>query len=105
MKSENNISDMLNKPLFQATVSDLVEVFKLCGCTGEHEVVSSGAPSVKKNYVYGLSGLSKLFGCSVSTAQRIKSSGILDSVIVQHGRLIVVDADLALELVKAYHRQ
>ena len=84
MKSENNISDMLNKPLFQATVSD---------------------PSVKKNYVYGLSGLSKLFGCSVSTAQRIKSSGILDSAIVQHGRLIVVDADLALELVKAYHRQ
>lgn len=105
MKSENNISDMLNKPLFQATVSDLAEVFKLCGCTGEHEVVSSGAPSVKKNYVYGLSGLSKLFGCSVSTAQRIKSSGILDSAIVQHGRLIVVDADLALELVKAYHRQ
>ena len=26
MKSENNISDMLNKPLFQATVSDLVEM-------------------------------------------------------------------------------
>ena len=104
MKSENNISDMLNKPLFQATVSDLVEVFKLCGCTGEHEVVFVGS-LVKKNYVYGLSGLSKLFGCSVSTAQRIKSSGILDSAIVQHGRLIVVDADLALELVKAYHRQ
>lgn len=105
MKNENNIADMLNKPLFQATVSDLVEAFKLCGYTGEHEVLSSGTSSVKRNYVYGLSGLSKLFGCSVSTAQRIKSSGILDSAIVQHGRLIVVDADLALELMRACHRQ
>lgn len=33
--------------------------------------------------------------------QNIKSSGILDPAISQHGKVIVIDADLALELMKA----
>ena len=41
-----------------------------------------------------------LFGCSKSTAQRIKKSGIIDEAITQVNRKILVDADLALQLVK-----
>ena len=51
----------------------------------------------KRNLVYGLS---QLLGCSISTAARIKKSGVLDPAIHQTGKIIVVDADLALDLMK-----
>jgi hypothetical protein len=51
-----------------------------------------------KRYVYQLSGLANLFGCSKTTASRIKQSGKIDEAISQIGNLIVIDADKALEL-------
>lgn len=54
----------------------------------------------KRNLVYGLAGLSKLLGCSTATAARIKKSGVLAPAIHQTGKIIVVDADLALDLMK-----
>jgi hypothetical protein len=56
---------------------------------------------VKKHYVYGLQGLCNLLGCSTATASRIKRSGVIDAAISQVGKIIVVDADLALDLIKA----
>lgn len=53
-----------------------------------------------RNLVHGIDGLAELFGCSKPTAQRIKSSGVIDKAIYQVGRTITVDADLALELVQ-----
>lgn len=97
--------EFLGKFLFQATVSDLVEAFRFYGYTEICGRVSPDTSPDRKHYVYGLAGLSKLLGCSLSTAQRIKASGILDSAIAQHGRIIIVDADLALELMKEYRRQ
>ena len=47
-----------------------------------------------------INGIASLFGCSKSTAQRIKNSGIIDDAITQVQRKILVDADLALQLVK-----
>lgn len=55
---------------------------------------------IKKHYVYGLQGLCDLFGCSKATASRIKKSGVIDAAISQAGKMIVVDADLALDLMK-----
>ena len=52
----------------------------------------------QKNLVYGLEGIKTLFGCSTTTAWRIKSSEWIRPAISQVGRKIVVDADLALEL-------
>ena len=40
----------------------------------------------------------KLFGCSKTTASRIKASGKIDKAITQVGALIIIDADMALEL-------
>lgn len=51
-------------------------------------------------YVYGISGIAALFGCSKTYAQRIKSSGLLDEAIVQYGRNIMCDARKAVELMK-----
>ncbi len=53
-----------------------------------------------KEYVYGIDGLAKILGCSKTTAQTIKSSGILDKAIIQNGRKIIIDKEQALELFK-----
>ena len=53
-----------------------------------------------KKYEYGLKGLAKILGCSRSTASKIKSSGILDEAICQNGKLIIIDKEKALELLK-----
>ena len=59
------------------------------------------APDFMPNtrHVYGLKGIAKLFDCSISTANRIKTSGVIDKAIKQVGRKIIVDAEYALELI------
>jgi hypothetical protein len=52
-----------------------------------------------KHLVFGIKGIADVFGCSIPTANRIKKSGVIDDAIYQVGRKIVVDADLALQLV------
>jgi len=61
---------------------------------------SAGSAAAARNgqYVYGILGIAKLFGCSLPTANRIKKSGKIDKAITQIGRKIIVDAELALEL-------
>jgi len=58
-----------------------------------------------RRYEYGLRGFAKVFGCSIPTAQRLKSSGKFDAAIKQIGRKIVVDADLALEIAGEKNKQ
>jgi hypothetical protein len=58
-----------------------------------------------RNLVYGLEGIKQLFGCSTTTAWRIKNSDWIRPAITQVGRKIVVDADLALELANANMRR
>ena len=45
-----------------------------------------------------LEAIASIFDVSISTAKRIKASGIIDKAISQHGRVIVTDVDKALEL-------
>ena len=54
----------------------------------------------EKKYVYGVKGLAKLLNCSISTAQRRISSGILDKCIIRTGRVIMIDRDMALAILK-----
>lgn len=69
------------------------------------EILSNISPKEKllprsdKKYVYGISGIAKLFNCSIPTANRIKKSRKIDKAICQIGRKIIVDVELALELV------
>ena len=50
--------------------------------------------------VTAYSDFSKIFGCSIPTANRIKKSGVIAPAITQVARKIVVDVELALELAK-----
>lgn len=61
------------------------------------ETLLSTSAIIYRN-VYGLKGLADLFGVSLSTAKRIKASGVINAAISQSGRTIVIDADKALNL-------
>jgi hypothetical protein len=50
-----------------------------------------------RRFVYGIKGIMQLFGVSNVTAQRYKR-GIIREAVSQNGRIIVVDADRALQL-------
>lgn len=71
-------------PLWKLTVQEFLEVA---------QNISS-----EKKYEYGLKGLAKILGCSVSKASEVKSSGILDGAIIQNGNIIIIDKVKALEL-------
>ncbi|MCZ2083899.1 MAG: DUF3853 family protein [Flavobacteriales bacterium] len=70
--------------IWQLTVEEFLEV-------------SKNINSYKK-YEYGLKGLAKILGCSVSKASEVKSSGILNDAIIQNGNIIIIDIERALEL-------
>lgn len=71
-------------PIWQLTVEEFLEVSKNF--------------SAEKKYEYGLKGLAKILGCSVSKASEVKSSGILNEAIIQNGNIIIIDKYKALEL-------
>lgn len=94
----------MNKPLLSCSLDELTDALgqvflRASGGQGE---VDKG--QVQKHYVYGLQGIADLLGCSKSTAERVKKSGVLDAAISQVGKLIVVDADLAIDLIKVRSR-
>lgn len=65
----------------------------------QQTVVVDNSPQEKK-LAYGIAGIAQIFNCSMTTANRIKASGRIDRAISQYGRMITVDVDLALELMK-----
>ena len=97
MFNSKKMEDLLNKPLLTCTLGDFNVI--LTEALRDKELESLAAASPKK-YVYGLAGLMKLFGCSISTAERIKQSGVIDQAISQTGDIIVTDAELALDLLR-----
>lgn len=96
MEEKLNLNQLLQKPIAMMTGEELCFLI-----TKSVESTGAATPQVasKGNY-YGIEGIARVFGCSVPTANRIKKSGIIDKAITQIGRKIVVDADLALSLVK-----
>jgi len=74
----------LKTPMLQLTVEEFLQVSKNINS--------------EKKYEYGLKGLAKILGCSVSKASKIKSSGILDEAIIQNGNIIIIDKEKVLQL-------
>ena len=56
-----------------------------------------------KRYVHGVVGIKQLFNCSYPTAHKLKET-ILKPAIKQQGRVIVVDADLAIKLFEEHEQ-
>lgn len=87
-----------NTFIFNMSSDEFFDRLKECFADALFAPVPNEGVKVKKHYVYGLQGLCDLFGCSIATASRIKRSGVIDAAISQIGKTIVVDADLALDL-------
>ena len=92
------IENLLNKPLWQMTGEEFMFLSKSATSDSAHRQSEVVVDASSPKYVYGLSGIAQLFGCSIPTANRIKKSGRIDKAIKQIGRKIIVDAELALEL-------
>jgi len=89
----------LNKRLIDLSVADIIEILELfTGKDKQQAKISIDTTKDNRYFVYGLSGIADLFGCSKTTANRIKQSGKIDKAITQIGNLIIVDADKAIEL-------
>jgi len=80
-------------PIWQLTVGEFIELQQ--ETIKPHTIIA--AP--EKRFVYGIAGIADLFSCSKTTANAIKQSGKIDRAIVQVGRKIAVDAELAMSLV------
>lgn len=92
----------MNKPLGALTVQELLDILALLISRQQPtQPVSSEQTNDNKRYVYGLAGLARLLNCSIVTANRIKKSGVINKAISQVGRKIIIDADLALELLNS----
>ena len=70
----------------------------LCNLTVEEFLEVTKNFTSNDKYEYGLKGLAKILGCSISKASKIKSSGILDDAIIQKGNIIIIDKKKAIEL-------
>jgi len=70
----------------------------LCNLTVKEFLEISKNLNSENKYEYGLKGLAKILGCSISKASKIKSSGILDEAIIQKGNIIIIDKKKAIEL-------
>lgn len=84
-------------PLWQLTVGEFRQLLSEWGNLSSPNVTPVGR---EKKYVYGIPGIAELFNCSIASANKIKASGRIDKAIIQIGRKIIVDADLALELAR-----
>lgn len=71
-------------PIWKLTVEEFLEVSKNINS--------------ESKYAYGLKGLARILGCSVSKASEIKSSGMLNEAIIQNGNIIIIHKEKALDL-------
>lgn len=93
---QNLINMNVNTRIIDLTVGELVDLLS----KQQPAQVIPEQKAKDKWLVYGLKGLAELFGCSKKQAYEIKNSGVIDSSISQYRRTIIVDANLALELMQ-----
>ncbi len=73
-------------PLAALTIGQFKDLMREFTCTPAPKT------DTEKRYVYGLKGIEELFSVSHATAQHYKDT------ILQNGRKIMIDVDLAVEL-------
>ena len=66
--------------IVQMTLGELLDAID-AHLAGALQQVEQQAASEGEGYVYGIIGLANVLGCSRNTAQRIKSSGVIDKAM------------------------
>lgn len=87
----------IDRPVWQLSVRELLDILNM-----PKNEVEKTVPTLSKEieYVYGISGLARILGCSKTHAQKLKSKGVFDKAIIQNGRKIIINKELALQLFK-----
>jgi hypothetical protein len=86
----------LNTRLIDMTFGELIDAIK------KYQQPTTIIQEPKEKWlVYGREGLAELFGCSKKHADTIRNSGVIDKAVSRIGKIIVVDAEKALELTRA----
>ena len=96
-----NLETIKEKLLFQMTGKEFIFLQK--NMNNSTPSIEKEIPNTTNKYVYGIQGIAKLFGCSISSANRIKKEGIIEDAIIQNGRKIIVNAEEAIILMKNHH--
>ncbi len=89
-----NLND---KPLWQLTTREFVSVAKELFSSKTSDEENKEETTEKKEYVYGISGIANLLGCSKSKVSRIKDT-VLKPALITNGRSIIGDAEYLLKL-------
>lgn len=89
-------------PLWQLTVGQFraLVAAELGGAVKTAAEEAKGRGNAGKWLVYGMEGLARLMGCGKTQAAEVKRSGILDEAITQNRKTIIIDAELALRLLR-----
>lgn len=89
-------------PLWKLTVGEFraLVASEIGGAVKTAAEDAKSRESAGKWLVYGIDGLAKLMGCGKTQAAEVKRSGILDEAITQNNKTIIIDAELALRLLR-----
>ena len=93
---EENLQFNETTPIWQLTVGQFLDLMD-----SRHPYEQAARKSPERRYVKGLHGIISLFGCSKPTAMKLKNTIIKDAVS-QNGRVIITDAEKAIQLFKEY---
>jgi hypothetical protein len=86
----------LNTPAWQLTTGELINF--IIGAIRPKQPEQPAITECNDKYVYHISGIAKLLGCSKTTVYEYRKQGWIEPAIKQMGRNIVCDAQLALNL-------
>lgn len=95
MKDYSSIS--ANTPIWQLTVQEFENLLQNSLIKYAEGKGNEAVKPSEKRYVHGVAGIKSLFNCSYPTAHKLKET-IIKPAVHQQGRVIIVDADLALKL-------
>ena len=104
MISNFQITD--DTPISLLTVGQQRELFRdwFREFTAGVQANSTQKEETPKRYLYGIAGIASFFQVSYVTACKLKE-GVLKPAILQQGRKIMCDADMAIELFRNHARQ
>lgn len=89
------VDDILRQPVFALTAGELIDL--LIEKLGHQCQSEKKADVISKRYVHSLGELARILGCSITTVNVKKKKGVFGDAILQKGRLLQIDVDLAQE--------
>lgn len=98
-------SEILQKPLGEVTINELLQIFFIGKTSNNIEASTEPVIETLDRFDYGIAGLARTLGCGKTRAQTIKNSGYLDQAIIQAGRSIKINKEKAMELYQRYQHK